>query len=223
MLKVYINPWDEKFGTFGTDARVTSQEFLKKVLEREKIPSRIFIGNFSYQTLRFRYHIGEDMGLHVKKTVLFRFEPWVLRYSSILEGIMSIHSMREGIFLLKIALQKDYLDSAARGGGADILQIPYRLEGEDPLFLRQEYGEEARDFEDLPAITISAPNGKPHSLSYGDQFIGSSQSGSGQGHQIPYRYNTQSSQGYSGLDYGDPRRKRAISMVKNLFESIINI
>ena len=106
MLKIYLNPWDEKYGTFGTDARVTSQEFLKKVLEREKIPSRLFIGEFKYQTLRFRYNIDEDMKLLVKKTVLLDINPFVLRYSSILDGIISIYSLRDGIFLFKNCFTK---------------------------------------------------------------------------------------------------------------------
>ncbi len=112
-LTVYINPWDEKFGTFGTDARAVSKTFLEDLQNRKKIPSRFFIKDFGYETLRFRYEIDENMKLQVKKTVLFRTRPLVLRYSNILQGINSIHDLRDGIYLFKLAYQKDYLDPAA--------------------------------------------------------------------------------------------------------------
>jgi hypothetical protein len=113
-LVLYLNPWDEKFGTLGTDARSVSQTFLNELNERKKIVPRFFIKDFGYETLRFRYEIDKNMNLDVKKTVLLRMRPLVLRYSNVLQGINSIHDLRDGIYLLKVAYQKDYLDPAAK-------------------------------------------------------------------------------------------------------------
>lgn len=114
-IVIYMNPWDEKFGTLGTDARSVSQTFISQLQTRDKIEPRFYIQDFRYETLRFRYEIDKNMNLIVKKTVLFRVQPKVLRYSNVLQGINSIFPIRDGIYLLKIAYQKDYLDPAAPG------------------------------------------------------------------------------------------------------------
>ncbi len=126
-LILYLNPWDEKFGTLGTDARSVSQTFLKELNQRDKIEPRFYIQDFRYETLRFRYEIDKSMNLVVKKTILLRLYPKVLRYSNILQGINSIFPIRDGIYLLKMAYQKDYLDPAARG-----IRIRSRVENTNP-------------------------------------------------------------------------------------------
>lgn len=203
-LKIYLNPWDEKFGTFGMDARETPELFLKNVREREKIPTRFFIGDFGYETLRFRYKIDKDMNLNVKKTVLLNLTPRVLRYSSILEGINSVYNLRDGIYLMKTMIQKDYLDPAVRNE-ADLLNVPYRLAGENTTLPTQEFKEETQN--DI----ILKNDG---SMEYGE------------GRPITNRYNENGelnpgahsieSTDESPFEYKDPRRKSAMSMVKKL-------
>ena len=114
-LTGYFNPWDEKFGTLGVDARNLSDSFIKEIKERVKYPSRFFVGDFSYMTLRFRYDIDENMHLTVKKTVLLNLYPFVKRYSNIINGINGNFPIRDGIYLLKVAYQKDYIDPGAEG------------------------------------------------------------------------------------------------------------
>lgn len=165
-LSMYINPWDEKFGTFGTDASIASDSFIENIESREKIESRFFIGNFRYETLRFRYDIDKSMNLNVKKTVLLTLQPLVLRYSSILQGINSVNPLRDGFYLMKVALQKDFLDPAARD---------YVLQGGEAEALG------GTDMSNpLPEIVIDAQNGNSrvmyggqsvsgaHSIDYGD-------------------------------------------------------
>ena len=114
-LTGYFNPWDEKFGTLGVDARNLSESFIQEVRSRKKLPSRFFVGEFSYMTLRFRYDIDENMKLTVKKTVLMSVYPYVKRYSNIINGINGNFPIRDGVYLLKIAYQKDYIDPGADG------------------------------------------------------------------------------------------------------------
>lgn len=119
-LTVYTNPWDDKF-TFFRDERMLSEELSNELdinklrVEEKKIESRFFISDFSYQTLRFGYEIDEYMNLTVEKSVLLKLEPWVLRYSGIVPGRNNIQKLRDGLYLLKVAYQKDYLDPAAKG------------------------------------------------------------------------------------------------------------
>lgn len=200
-LKIYMNPWDEKFGTFGQDARIASESFLEKVRGREKIPPRFFIGDFGYETLRFRYKIDKDMQLNVKKTVLLNLTPRVLRYSSILEGINSIYSLRDGIYLMKTAIQKDYLDPAARNE-ADLYQIPYKLEEHASNLPTQEYV--PTGLENTPGIEVNGKNGDSH-VNYNGSRVTDAFNADGSVNPDAY-----------SIPYADPRRKRAMSMVKKL-------
>ncbi len=209
-LKIYINPWDEKFGTFGRDARAVSDNFLEKVQGREKIPPRFFIGDFGYETLRFRYKIENDMKLNVKKTVLLNMTPRVLRYSSILEGINSIYSLRDGIYLMKTAIQKDYLDPSARNE-ADIFQIPFKLEDAQTMLKTQDESLlEIEGMSEKTFIEVNAPPGKSQ-VTYGGRENPVTNAYDKEGNldpsarTIPYNDS-----------YKDPRRKRAMSMVKKL-------
>lgn len=219
-LKIYINPWDEKFGTFGRDARAVSDAFLQNVQGREKIPPRFFIGDYGYETLRFRYDIEKDMKLIVKKTVLLNMTPRVLRYASILEGINSIYNLRDGIYLMKVAIQKDYLDPAARNE-ADIFQIPFKLEDaltnlksqDEALFdingQDQNGNLVAMNNNDDFNIDVEARLNEKSQVVFGEKPVTNAFTEDGApnpaAHSIPY---TDS--------YKDPRRKRAMSMVKKL-------
>lgn len=113
-LRFALNPWDDKF-TFGWDEREFSKEFIQNVQNRKKIPSRFFLSHFGYHAIRFLYNIDRFMELEVKKTVLMELYPRVLRYSGIINARQQTESLRDGIYLMKIAIQKDYLDPADRG------------------------------------------------------------------------------------------------------------
>ena len=113
-LTVYTNPWDDKF-TFFRDERKMSKELKEMIAAQRKIESRFFISSFSYQTLRFGYEIDRFLNLTVEKSVLLRMEPYVLRYSGNVPGRNNIQRLRDGIYLMKVAYQKDYLDPATKG------------------------------------------------------------------------------------------------------------
>jgi hypothetical protein len=120
-LKFYINPWDDKF-TFGFDEREFTQQFWAKLRERKKIKSRFFMSEFGYHTVRFQYNIDSLMSLEVRKTVLMELQPQVLRYSGIINARKMTEPLRDGIWLLKVGIQKNYLDPAQAGVVIDTLQ-----------------------------------------------------------------------------------------------------
>lgn len=115
-LDYFINPWDEKF-TFGRDARNFTKEMIADVeaQQRQAPPSRFFLSDFNYTTLGFRYEIDKYMNLKVKKSVMLTLHPHVLKYNSIVAGRNGTFALKDGIYLLKVALQKYYLDPAEKG------------------------------------------------------------------------------------------------------------
>lgn len=128
VLGLGLNPWDDKF-TFGFDVRDTPKEYVESIRSRDKIPSRFFVTGYAYETLRFRYNIDEYMNLEVKKTVSMRVDPEVLRYNSIVNGLKTTERLRDGIYLMKMALMKDYIDPT--GPGNKIVYDPnYRTDEE---------------------------------------------------------------------------------------------
>ncbi|NQZ02262.1 MAG: hypothetical protein HRT45_16515 [Bdellovibrionales bacterium] len=118
-----INPWD-LFATFGKDVRYDKSA--KALLEEYeewaagdrsvpyKIESEFNVDKFDYTAIKFDYTIDEDLSLEVRKTVLFKIDPFVQRYSSIIEG-RRIERLRDGVWLMKVAIQKDYLDPSKKG------------------------------------------------------------------------------------------------------------
>jgi hypothetical protein len=134
-LAFRINPWDDKF-TFGFDERQFTAAFWKKQDERKKIRSRFFLADFGYHTVRFQYNIDQLMNLEVRKTVLMELDPRVLRYSGIINARKMTEALRDGIWLLKVAIQKNYLDPATVGVSIDALkddQAVVRLYNDDAL------------------------------------------------------------------------------------------
>ena len=114
-LKFYLNPWDDKF-TFGWDSREFTKEFFDEIRSRKKIPSRFFLSDYNYRTVRFLYNIDQFMDLEVKKWVLMGMVPQVLRYSGIINARKMVEHLRDGIYLMKVAIQKSYLDPRDNSG-----------------------------------------------------------------------------------------------------------
>lgn len=113
-LSAFINPWDYGW-TFGQDARKLTQEYIDDVNNREAVSSQLLIAGYSYQTIRFRYEIDRFLNLNVKKTLLLDISPKVLRYNSITRGRNATESLRDGVYLMKVAIQKDYYDPRTPG------------------------------------------------------------------------------------------------------------
>jgi hypothetical protein len=106
-----LNPWDFGF-TFGFDSHELGPNYMRDIKKRKKIRSRFFTHGYGYHTIRFLYSFDKYMQLEVKKTVLVEIEPRVLRYSGIMNARRTVESLRDGIYLMKVALQKDFLDPA---------------------------------------------------------------------------------------------------------------
>ncbi|MCB0377789.1 MAG: hypothetical protein KDD33_04790, partial [Bdellovibrionales bacterium] len=112
----YMNPWDEKW-TFGWDRPDMPNNYFQEIIAQKNTApeSKLFIADFRYETMGFRYAIDKYLNLKVKKAVLLKAYPYVLKYNSIVLGRNATEKLRDGVYLMKIALQKHYLDPAAKG------------------------------------------------------------------------------------------------------------
>lgn len=142
-LEYYINPWDEKF-TFGRDARRLTPEYLAEIkkTQEQAPPTRILMTHFSYDATGFRYVIDRYMNMTVKKTVLMTIKPIILKYNSIVWGRSGLNDLRDGIYLMKVAMQKDYIDPMANKGAVITNDpIPKKLMGNSVQAMTQEEAE----------------------------------------------------------------------------------
>lgn len=105
---IAINPWDTGW-TFGADAtRVAIARAYNEMGQQEVRRSMFMVDAFRYQTIRFRYVIDNFMTLNVKKGVVMTFDPLAQRYT--IEKGRSFEVLRDGIYLLKVALVKYFID-----------------------------------------------------------------------------------------------------------------
>lgn len=111
-LTMAINPWNSGW-TFGSDIRGKEAEY-EKMNKQEKRASVFMIDAFRYQTIRFRYEIDQFMTLNVKKAVVMALDPITQRYT-IEEGRKAEEPLRDGIYLVKVALVKYFIDPFGNG------------------------------------------------------------------------------------------------------------
>lgn len=108
-LTSYINPWT--ILTIGRDEREMDGDTLQKISNREDVFSRLFLEQYSFETTGVTYHMDQFMTLFVRKNIRLDLEFEVTRYSSLTEGINAKEDIRDGVYLLKVALEKNYIDT----------------------------------------------------------------------------------------------------------------
>ncbi|MCB0392095.1 MAG: hypothetical protein KDD58_12440 [Bdellovibrionales bacterium] len=108
-LVSYINPWT--ILTIGRDEIEMDKKTLSSISQREEVHPRLFLEDYYYETIGVTYHIDEYMTLFVRKNIQLNLQFKVNRYSSLTEGINSKEAIRDGVYLLKIAFEKSYIDT----------------------------------------------------------------------------------------------------------------
>lgn len=170
----YMNPWDEKF-TFGWDEPDMPENYPAEVEKQRKTApvSQLFMADFRYETMGFRYEIDKYLNLKVKKSVLFKAYPYVLKYNSIVYGRKGTEPLRDGIYLMKVALQKDYLDPAAKG-----VRIYDKEIGEVDMAAREveetpqdAYSKYDQEFGQIPQLETGEPSSHPGMVDGADQDV----------------------------------------------------
>lgn len=122
-----LNPWDPGW-TFGRESREVNQgqgdplqvfskdqkqawrNYVNDINNRPTENSELFISSYGYETIGFSYEVDEFMSLYVKKKLLMRASVYVKRYNSMTHGLRAVESLRDGIYLLRVAIHKKYYD-----------------------------------------------------------------------------------------------------------------
>lgn len=105
----YVNPWT--ILTIGRDEIEMDTATLEKINDRTDVYSRLFLEEYSFETIGVTYHLDEYMTLFVRKNILLDLEFEVTRYSSLTDGINAKEDIRDGVYLLKVAIEKSYIDT----------------------------------------------------------------------------------------------------------------
>lgn len=107
-LTIIVNPWDNT-GAVGRDMRyVDPTEKLTLDCKAENRPrTQVVMDSFNYSTTSYNYQIDNLLNLSVVKKVQVKIEPRLLVYSSISNGRGEIQKLRDGVYLLKMAIVKN--------------------------------------------------------------------------------------------------------------------
>lgn len=107
-LAIIFNPWDNNGFTFARDLRGVNKQTIAQVNLVERPKSELLLTQFQWGTQKFRYEVDNFLNLKIFKTFNLTLNPRVLRYSSLTEGRNRDEPLRAGIYLMKVAIQKDY-------------------------------------------------------------------------------------------------------------------
>jgi hypothetical protein len=107
-LAIVLVPWDNNGFQFARDIRGLSKQTIAQMNLVPRPPSQLLLTNFNWGTIGFRYQVDNYLSLKVYKQFMLTLDPRVLRYSSFTHGRMQNEPLRDGLYLMKVALQKDY-------------------------------------------------------------------------------------------------------------------
>ncbi len=108
-LGIVLNPWDNEGFTFARDIRRLTKQTVAQVNLVPRPASQLILPIFQWGTQGFRYGVDDFMTLRIYKQFNLDIRPRVLRYSSLTGGRMRNDPLRDGIYLMKVAIQKDYI------------------------------------------------------------------------------------------------------------------
>lgn len=123
-LEILVNPWESQ-GMVARDIRyVNPSEKLILSCQTENRPrTQLMVDGFSYNTLSYGYNIDAHLNLNVNKKIQMRLDPRLLVYSSLANGRGDIEKLRDGVYLLRLAIvqNKDYDRNSTYVSSADRL------------------------------------------------------------------------------------------------------
>lgn len=107
-MPIVLNPWDNNGFTFGRDIRLLKKQIIAQVNLIPRPKSELLLTQFQWGTQGFRYEVDNFLNLKMFKQFNLTISPRVLRYSSLTEGRMRNEALRDGVYIMKVAIQKDY-------------------------------------------------------------------------------------------------------------------
>lgn len=114
-LAMVLVPWDNNGFQFARDLRGLTKQTIAQMNLVPRPSSQMLLTNFNWGTIGFRYQVDNYLSLKIYKQYMLTLDPRALRYSSFTHGRMMNEPLRDGLYLMKVAIQKDY---QPLGGGA---------------------------------------------------------------------------------------------------------
>ncbi|WII73813.1 hypothetical protein QJS83_07975 [Bdellovibrio sp. 22V] len=110
-LEILVNPWESQ-GVVARDMRYVdvSEKLILSCQNENRPRTQVLMDGFAYNTLSYNYSIDSLLNLTVTKKIQFKMDPRLLVYSSLANGRGEIERLRDGIYLLKLAVvqNRDY-------------------------------------------------------------------------------------------------------------------
>lgn len=114
-LAIVLVPWDNNGFQFARDIRGLTKQTIAQMNLVPRPHSQMLLTGYNWGTIGFRYQVDNYLSLKIYKQFMLALEPRALRYSSFTHGRMANEPLRDGLYLMKVAVQKDY---QPLGGGA---------------------------------------------------------------------------------------------------------
>lgn len=110
-LQMLVNPWEYQ-GLIARDLRYVSpsEKIAYSCKQEEKPRTQLIVDGFSYNTVSYNYSVDALLNLTVTKKIQVRMDPRLLIYSSLAHGRSEQEKLRDGIYLLRMAVvqNRDY-------------------------------------------------------------------------------------------------------------------
>ncbi|MEK2688309.1 hypothetical protein [Bdellovibrio sp. GT3] len=107
-IGMLVNPW-ENWGPMARDLRyVDPTEKLVLDCRQENRPrTQVMLDSYSYNTVSYNYSVDTMFNMTVTKKIQVRMDPHLLVYSSLSNGRSEVQKLRDGTYLLKMAVVKN--------------------------------------------------------------------------------------------------------------------
>lgn len=107
-LAMVLVPWDNNGFQFARDLRGLTKQTVAQMNLVPRPFSQMLLTNYNWGTIGFRYQVDNYLSLKIFKQYMLTLDPRALRYSSFTHGRMMNEPLRDGLYLMKVAIQKDY-------------------------------------------------------------------------------------------------------------------
>lgn len=109
-LRAVVNPWNNGW-LFARDFREVTPSDL---VEHNLSAPRVFMNNYGMQSRSTYYEIDNFLRLHTIRSYNFSMQPWIVRHDSLSEGLFGHHNLRDGFYLVRLALIKNFQSEEIR-------------------------------------------------------------------------------------------------------------
>ncbi|WP_413584569.1 hypothetical protein [Bdellovibrio sp. HCB274] len=107
-IGMLVNPW-ENWGPMARDLRYVdpTEKLILDCRKEDRPRTQVMLDAYSYNTVSYNYSVDELFNLTLTKKIQVRMDPHLLVYSSLSNGRSEVQKLRDGTYLLKMAVVKN--------------------------------------------------------------------------------------------------------------------